>query len=75
MKPSPWLIFVGKALICLLFTAYSCAGRNDDESKYIYKAAKENQFVREYTSESNSHPAFIYSPSYPKGRVVTYYAQ
>jgi hypothetical protein len=75
MRLLPRLILAKKALICLLFNASLCAGRDKDLSEYIYKTAKENHFVREFSGESDSRPDFIYSPSYLNGRVVTYYAQ
>lgn len=75
MKQRMRRTLVGKALICLLFNAYLCAGAHDDMSHYIYETAEENHFVREFTGTSDSRPDFIYSPSYPNGRVVTYYAQ
>jgi len=70
----PWLLLMGEALICLLFCAYSCAGIDEDISQYLYKTAKENRFVYEFTDKSDSRPDFIYSPRYSNGRVVTYYA-
>ena len=66
---------VGEALVCLLFCASLCAGINEDRSKYLYETDKENLFVREFIGDSDSRPDFIYSPSYPNGRIVTYYAQ
>jgi len=62
-------------LLCLIFCACLCRGKAEgDPSQYIYKTAKENHFVQEFTGDGASHPDFVYSPSYPNGRVITYYA-
>lgn len=77
MRLSSWLLLPGQVLVCLLFCAYSCSGKDKNEedlSQYFYKSSKEKHYVQEVTSKSDPHPDFIYSPSYPNGRVVTYYA-
>lgn len=74
MKERIWTGLAKKALVCLLLNAYLCAGR-DDLSHYLYETAEENKFVREFMGDIDSRPDFIYSPTYPNGRVVTYYAQ
>lgn len=74
MRLLPWFILAEKALICLLFSASLCAGGDNDPSQYIYKTAKDNHFVHEFSGKSDSRPDFIYSPSYLNGRVVMFYA-
>eukprot|EP00531_Pseudo-nitzschia_arenysensis_P001641 CAMPEP_0116137530 /NCGR_PEP_ID=MMETSP0329-20121206/12294_1 /TAXON_ID=697910 /ORGANISM="Pseudo-nitzschia arenysensis, Strain B593" /LENGTH=526 /DNA_ID=CAMNT_0003632445 /DNA_START=44 /DNA_END=1624 /DNA_ORIENTATION=- len=73
MKEPMWIRLAKSALLCLLFNAYLCAGEGD-LSQYLYETAEENQFVRDFTGDSDSRPDFIYSPTYPNGRLVTYYA-
>ena len=79
MRLSLWLVNLGQVLICLSFCAYSTSGKDDDEdlSQYFYLQSEgENHHVIEQTKSSgDSKPDFLYSPSYPNGRIVTFYAQ
>ena len=66
---------VGKALACLAFIDSFCDGKGEGKPLYMYDVDASNLFVQEFVGDSDSRPDFLYSPTYPNGRVVTYYAQ
>lgn len=74
MKPQLCLLLVGNVLLWLFFCAFSCLGDMTDRSNYIYLTETKKHFVQEVIGDSDVRPDSIYSPHYPNGRVVTYYA-
>lgn len=75
MRLATYIKLAGKALWCLVFIDSFCTGRNEAKTLYLYDGDASNLFVHDFVGDSDSLPDFIYSPTYPNGRIVTYYAQ
>lgn len=75
MRIRKYIKLAGNVLACLAFIDSFCDGRGEAKLKYLYDGDASNLFVQEFVGDSDSRPDFIYSPTYPNGRIVTYYAQ